>query len=85
MMIKKYYNYFDKKNILVLYTYIMTEEVQPLVIDFGSGFTKAGFAYADEPKSIFPSAVSAEDLAKKPIFATKLSAKSFILLIINLL
>jgi len=53
----------------------MTEEVQPLVIDFGSGFTKAGFACDAEPKSVFPSAVGLSRISK---VATDRSAQSLI-------
>jgi actin len=35
----------------------MTEEIQPLVIDCGSGFTKAGFASNSMPSNVFPSIV----------------------------
>lgn len=35
----------------------MTEEIQPLVIDCGSGSTKAGFAGDDAPRCVFPSIV----------------------------
>ncbi len=35
----------------------MSEEVQALVIDNGSGMCKAGFAGDDAPRAVFPSIV----------------------------
>lgn len=35
----------------------MDDEVQPIVIDNGSGFVKAGFADDDAPKFVFPTVI----------------------------
>lgn len=35
----------------------MGEELQPLVVDNGSGMVKAGFAGDDAPRCVFPSIV----------------------------
>lgn len=38
------------------------DEVQPLVVDNGTGFVKAGFAGDDVPRAVFPSAVAGDKL-----------------------
>ena len=35
----------------------MDEETEPIVIDHGSGFIKAGFANDDAPKHVFPAVI----------------------------
>jgi len=35
----------------------MTEEVQSLVVDNGSGMCKAGFAGEDSPRAVFPTII----------------------------
>ena len=35
----------------------MDDEIQPIVIDNGSGFMKAGFADDDNPKFVFPTVI----------------------------
>lgn len=53
----------------------MSEDVVALVVDCGSGFTKAGFAGDDAPRSVFPSIVGCK--RQQPGFCVGLSEKRF--------
>ena len=58
----------------------MSDEVQALVIDNGSGMCKAGFAGDDAPRAVFPSIVGTFcflSYFKKPIFKNLICDSSF--------
>lgn len=48
---------FIKRNLAGLKQRDLEEDVQALVVDLGSGMTKAGFAGDDAPRAVFPSIV----------------------------